>query len=63
MVWGVERISHRAISTFAWKHFQNLSAYDSFYVAAAESLGATLVTADKRIARSPNLPVVVRVIG
>ena len=62
-VWGVERISHRALSNLAWKHFRNLSAYDSYYVAAADALGALLLTADKRIARAPNLPVVVDAIG
>ena len=62
-VWGVERISHRALSKSAWGHFRNLSAYDSYYVAAADALGATLLTADRRIARAPNLPVVVNAIG
>lgn len=61
-IWGVERISHRALSKPAWKHFRNLSAYDSYYVAAADVLNAPLLTADKRIARVPNLPVVVNAI-
>ena len=61
-VWGVERISHRALSNLAWQYFRNLSAYDSYYVAAAESLNATLLTADERIARAPKLPVVVNAI-
>ncbi|MDE2935646.1 MAG: type II toxin-antitoxin system VapC family toxin [Chloroflexota bacterium] len=61
-IWGVERISHRVLSKRAWKHFRNLSAYDSYYVAAADVLNASLLTADKRIARVPNLPVVVNAI-
>lgn len=35
-----------------WELRSNLSAYDAAYVAAAESHGLTLVTADARIARS-----------
>lgn len=35
----------------------NLSVYDGCYVALAESLGCRLITADRRIAGAPGLPV------
>ncbi|MFT4230510.1 MAG: type II toxin-antitoxin system VapC family toxin, partial [Microbacterium sp.] len=38
-----------------WALRENLSAYDAGYVALAEVLGATLVTGDARIARSPGI--------
>jgi len=34
----------------AWELRQNLTAYDAVYVALAESLDATLVTADRKLA-------------
>jgi predicted nucleic acid-binding protein len=36
-----------------WQLRQNLASYDAAYVALAETLSATLVTLDRRIARSP----------
>ena len=36
-----------------WELRGNVSAYDATYVAVAEALGATLVTADARLARAP----------
>ncbi len=35
----------------------NLSVYDGCYVALAETLGCRLITADRRIAGAPGLPV------
>jgi predicted nucleic acid-binding protein len=42
-----------------WELRDNLSVYDSWYVALAESLGTTLVTADRRLAHAagPRCPV------
>lgn len=36
-----------------WQLRDNLTAYDACYVALAETLDATLVTADARLARAP----------
>lgn len=38
-----------------WRLRANLSAYDALYVALAERLGCSLLTADARIARAPGL--------
>ncbi|MGL5811656.1 MAG: type II toxin-antitoxin system VapC family toxin [Nocardioides sp.] len=38
-----------------WQLRQNLSAYDAGYVALAESLGCSLMTADARISRAPGV--------
>jgi predicted nucleic acid-binding protein len=38
-----------------WQLRQNLTSYDAAYVALAETLTATLVTLDQRIARSPGI--------
>ncbi len=35
--WQVDRISHRVLARLAWRYRHNTSAYDAFYVAAAES--------------------------
>ena len=35
LLWPIERISHRILAPLAWEHYQNISAYDAFYVAAA----------------------------
>jgi predicted nucleic acid-binding protein len=36
-----------------WALRDNLTAYDAWYVAIAEALGAPIITLDKRVARSP----------
>ncbi len=43
------------LSARAWELRANLSSYDAGYVALAEHLAATLVTADARLARAPGL--------
>ena len=39
----------------AYKLRANITPYDATYVALAEGLSCTLLTADKRLARSPNI--------
>ena len=53
--WPVVRISHRRLALQAWQHRHNVSAYDAFYVAAAQNQGAPLLTADRRLSRAPSL--------
>ncbi len=58
--WPVERISHRELAPLAWRYYQNVSAYDAFYVATAHVHGIPLLTADGRLARATGLGVVVQ---
>lgn len=51
----VTRHPHRDLLTRVWALRDNVSPYDASYVALAERLGATLVTADARLARAPGL--------
>jgi predicted nucleic acid-binding protein len=52
--WPVIRISHQSLIDRAWSLRDNVTAYDAMYVALAESLGATLVTLDQRLATAPH---------
>jgi predicted nucleic acid-binding protein len=54
---------HRALARRAGAHFANLSAYDASYVALAESIDATLLTADLRVANAPGIACAIEVIG
>lgn len=45
--------SHGGILSRIWELKDNLTAYDATYVALAERLDVTLVTADARLARAP----------
>ena len=57
--WPVERISHRSLATFAWRHRHNVTAYDASYVAAARVSDASLLTADGLLSPAPDLGVTV----
>lgn len=46
------RYPHTALLDRAWELRHSLSAYDAVYVALAEALEATLVTRDRRLART-----------
>lgn len=50
---GVERVDVRGLLGRIWELRDNVSAYDATYVAVAEATGASLVTADARLARAP----------
>ena len=49
----IERYPHDVLLGRAWELRENLTVYDAVYVALAELLEATLVTADQRLAESP----------
>lgn len=49
------RVGHQMLMPRIWELRHNLTPYDAAYVALAESLDATLLTADRRSARAPSL--------
>ncbi|MFI4991672.1 MAG: type II toxin-antitoxin system VapC family toxin [Solirubrobacterales bacterium] len=49
------RVRHRMLMPRIWELRHNLTPYDAAYVALAETLDATLLTADGRSARAPSL--------
>ncbi|HZI97813.1 MAG TPA: type II toxin-antitoxin system VapC family toxin [Actinomycetales bacterium] len=49
----VELFAYEALAERVWALRENLTTYDGWYVALAESLDAPLVTLDRRLARAP----------
>ena len=49
----LDRVPHRRLLWRCWELRENLTAYDAAYVALAEALEATLLTADERLASAP----------
>jgi len=49
------RVRHQMLMPRIWELRHNLTPYDAAYVALAETLDATLLTADSRSARAPSL--------
>ena len=49
------RTPHQPLMARIWELRHNLTAYDAAYVALAEALDATLLTADGRSTRAPSL--------
>ena len=60
LVWTVERVSLRSLLPLAWEHYQNVTAYDAFYVAAARVEDVPLLTADGRLSRAPGLGITIQ---
>jgi predicted nucleic acid-binding protein len=58
---GMTRYGVFSLLDRLWELRENLSAYDASYVALAELLGCSLLTADARLARAPgtNCPITV----
>lgn len=52
---GIQRLGVVGLLDRTWALRPNLTAYDATYVALAEALDATLLTADARLTRSPGL--------
>ena len=52
---GVTRYGTHGLLERVWELRDNLSAYDAGYVALAESLECSLITADTRISRAPGI--------
>jgi predicted nucleic acid-binding protein len=50
----IERHAHVDLLDRVWQLRKNATAYDAVYLALAEALDATLLTCDKRLARSPH---------
>ena len=49
----IQRVSHRNLLGRCWELRENMTVYDAAYVALAESLQATLLTGDQRLAKAP----------
>ena len=49
----VELFPYAPFAERAWQLRSNISSYDAWYVALAESLGARLATLDARLSRAP----------
>lgn len=49
----LQRVDHTRLVTRCWELRANLTVYDASYVAVAETLGATLLTGDARLAKAP----------
>ncbi len=52
---GLTRYPTHGLLERIWELRDNLSAYEAGYVALAESLGCSLVTADARVSRAPGI--------
>lgn len=51
----VRRLSHRSLTPRIWSLRHTVTAYGGAYVALAEALELTLVTADARLSRAPGV--------
>ena len=51
----ITRTPHRDLLPRCWELRDNLSVYDAAYVALAETLSATLLTADRALVQAPKL--------
>jgi predicted nucleic acid-binding protein len=52
---GMTRYPAHSLLERIWEHLDNLSAYDGTYVALAELLDCSLLTADARLARAAGI--------
>lgn len=61
--WPGQRFPHRRLLPRAWELRANVRAWDAFYVALAETLDATLITMDDRLAGATGIRCRIQVIG
>ncbi len=59
----LQRFPHGRLLRRCWELRDNLSIYDAAYVALAEALETTLLTADVRLAAAPSSRCTIEVIG
>jgi len=57
MAWPLRVTQVRGLFADAWRHRATITFADGVYVALAEHLGAQLLTDDRKLANTPNLPV------
>lgn len=63
LVLRVERVPHGPLLARCWELRPNLTVYDAAYVALAEAVDATVVTADRRLAAAPGPRCPIEVLG
>jgi predicted nucleic acid-binding protein len=59
----LQRHSHDVLLERAWALRKNVTAYDAMYIALAEALGATLVTCDRKLAKTTGISAKVETIS
>jgi predicted nucleic acid-binding protein len=59
----MRRAPHLPLLARCWELRANITAYDSAYVALAEAIDGTLLTADERLARAPGIRCSVEVLA
>lgn len=59
----MRRAPHRPLLRRCWELRQAVTAYDAAYIALAEALGISLVTADARLSRAPGVRCNVTLLG
>ncbi|MGH9188867.1 MAG: type II toxin-antitoxin system VapC family toxin [Acidimicrobiales bacterium] len=59
----IQRVPHRSLLERCWELRETMTVYDASYVALAESLQATLLTGDQRLAKAPGARCVFEVVS
>lgn len=60
---AIERVAHAPLPDRCWELRGNLTTYDAAYVALAELIDATLLTADARLAATPGPTCLIEVLS
>jgi predicted nucleic acid-binding protein len=59
----IRRAPHMSLLARVWELRENLTVYDAAYVAVAEALDTSLITADRKLAGAPGLNCRVELVG